>query len=81
VSFAKYWLILHDQPLQILRPLYPGQFHNVKLNMWNIIFAVDLSRTSAMNTIGGAINNIISRNFPFRFGVVPLCETEDGTSC
>ncbi|KAJ7136717.1 glycosyltransferase family 24 protein [Mycena epipterygia] len=62
----------------ILRPLYPGQFHNIKLNMFNVVLVLDLSQPSSLQTITGAVASIISRNFPFRFGIVPLAETEDG---
>ncbi|KAJ6626996.1 glycosyltransferase family 24 protein [Mycena sp. CBHHK59/15] len=62
----------------LLRPLYPGQFHNIKLNLFNVVLVLDLSRHSSLNTVTGAVASIISRNFPFRFGIVPLTETEDG---
>jgi UDP-glucose:glycoprotein glucosyltransferase len=65
---------------QLLRPLYPGQFHNVKYNMWNVVYIIDLSHSSSLETIGSALNNIIARGFPFRFGIVPSCATEEGTS-
>jgi UDP-glucose:glycoprotein glucosyltransferase len=64
--------------MQLLRPLYPGQFHNVKYNMWNVIYIMDLSHSSSLETIGSALNNIIARSFPFRFGIVPSCDTEEG---
>lgn len=60
--------------------MYPGQFPNVKLNLFNIVLVVDLSQTSSINFIAGAVNMIIQRGFPFRFGVVPLVETEQGES-
>ncbi|KAK7047284.1 killer toxin resistant protein [Paramarasmius palmivorus] len=56
----------------ILRPLYPGQYPSVKLNLFNVVLVVDLSQTSTLNFIAGAISNIIQRNFPFRWGVAPL---------
>ncbi|EIN08165.1 glycosyltransferase family 24 protein [Punctularia strigosozonata HHB-11173 SS5] len=62
----------------LLRPLYPGQFHNVKLNLYNVVLVLDLSKTSSHGFIGNAVWNIINRNFPLRFGVVPMVETEDG---
>ncbi|KAJ7785207.1 UDP-glucose:glycoprotein glucosyltransferase-domain-containing protein [Mycena maculata] len=62
----------------ILRPLYPGQFHNIKLNLFNIVLALDLSQRSSLNTISGSVAGIINRLFPFRFGIVPLAESEDG---
>ncbi|KAJ6489844.1 glycosyltransferase family 24 protein [Mycena sanguinolenta] len=62
----------------ILRPLYPGQFHNVKLNMFNVILVLDLSQPASINTVTGPVASIIARSFPFRFGIVPLAESEDG---
>ncbi|KAI3613174.1 glycoprotein glucosyltransferase [Moniliophthora roreri] len=56
----------------ILRPLYPGQYPSVKLNLFNIVLVVDLSQTSSINFITGAVGNIIQRNFPFRWGVAPI---------
>ncbi|KAH6906727.1 hypothetical protein BKA70DRAFT_1372357 [Coprinopsis sp. MPI-PUGE-AT-0042] len=48
----------------LIRPMYPGQFPNVKANF--------------INLIAGPISNIIERNLPFTFGVIPIIETEDG---
>lgn len=62
----------------LLRPMYPGQLPSLKLNLFNVVLAVDLSQTSSLNFIGTAISNIIDRQFPFRFGVVPIVETEGG---
>jgi UDP-glucose:glycoprotein glucosyltransferase len=59
--------------------LYPGQFHNIKLNLFNVILVLDLSHPSSLMTVTSAVANIISRNIPLRFGIVPLAETEDGT--
>lgn len=59
--------------------MYPGQFPNVKLNLFNIVLVLDLSNPDSLTFLGGAVRNIIDRNFPFRFGVVPIVETEDGS--
>jgi len=63
---------------QLLRPMYPGQFPSVKLNMFNIVLLLDLSQATSINFIASPVSNIIERNFAFRFGVVPIVETEDG---
>src|ERR1700728_935080 len=63
---------------QLLQPMYPGQLPSVKLNLFNVIVALDLSQTSSLNFLTGAVFNIIDRNFPVRFGLVPIVETEDG---
>jgi len=58
--------------------MYPGQLPSVKLNLFNVIIALDLSQTSSLNFLTGAVFNIIDRNFPVRFGLVPIVETEEG---
>ncbi|KAJ3001154.1 hypothetical protein NUW54_g6613 [Trametes sanguinea] len=62
----------------LLRQMYPGQFPSVKLNMFNVVLAVDLSQASSIEFIGMTVNSLINRGLPFRWGVVPLVETEDG---
>ncbi|KAI0073110.1 glycosyltransferase family 24 protein [Panus rudis PR-1116 ss-1] len=62
----------------LLRPMYPGQMPNIKRNIFNVVLAVDLSHSSSLNFLAGPVSNIISRNFPYRFGVVPIVETEEG---
>ncbi|KAJ7032380.1 UDP-glucose:glycoprotein glucosyltransferase-domain-containing protein [Mycena alexandri] len=62
----------------LLRQMYPGQFHNIKLNLFNVVLILDLSRPASLNMITSAIAGIISRGLPFRFGIVPLPESEDG---
>jgi len=57
--------------------MYPGQFPSVKANLFNVILVLDLSKTSSVNFIAGAMANILERNFPFRFGLVPVVETEE----
>ncbi|KAJ7809887.1 hypothetical protein B0H14DRAFT_1493534 [Mycena olivaceomarginata] len=73
--YAKWSPSIHS----ILRPLYPGQFHNIRLNLFNIVLVLDLSHPAALHTLTGAVANIVARGLPFRFGVVPLAETEEGT--
>ncbi|KAI0754012.1 glycosyltransferase family 24 protein [Daedaleopsis nitida] len=62
----------------LLRPMYPGQFPAVKFNMLNVVLAVDLSQLSSIDFIATTVQAIISRSMPFRWGVAPLVETEDG---
>ena len=58
--------------------MYPGQLPTVKLNSFNNVLVVDLSQSSTLNFFG-MIGSIIDRGFGFRWGVVPIVETEDGT--
>ena len=57
--------------------MYPGQFPSVKANLFNVILVLDLSKTSSVNFIAGAMANILERNIPLRFGLVPVVETEE----
>lgn len=58
--------------------MYPGQFPNIKANLFNTVLALDLSQVSSINFIVGPVSNIIERGLPFRFGVAPIIETEEG---
>ncbi|TFK48915.1 glycosyltransferase family 24 protein [Heliocybe sulcata] len=62
----------------LLRPIYPGSYHNLKLNLFNVVLVLDLSRTSSLHFLTSTISQIIQRSFPFRFGVVPIVEGDDG---
>ncbi|KAL0579014.1 killer toxin resistant protein [Marasmius crinis-equi] len=62
----------------ILQPLYPGQFPSVRLNLFNVVLVADLSKTSSINFLAGAVSSIIQRNFPFRWGIVPFGASDDG---
>ncbi|OCH94043.1 glycosyltransferase family 24 protein [Obba rivulosa] len=61
----------------LLRPMYPGSFPAVKQNLFNIVLATDLSHPAATSFVAVTVSNLINRNLPFRFGVVPLLETDD----
>ncbi|KIM46645.1 glycosyltransferase family 24 protein [Hebeloma cylindrosporum] len=62
----------------LLRPIYPGAMPSVKANLFNVVLILDLSQMPALNFISGPMQNIISREFPLRFGLVPVAETQDG---
>ena len=64
--------------LQLLRPIYPGTFHNVKQNLFNVVLVMDLSQITSLNYIAVTVNNLIQRGIPLRIGIVPSIETEDG---
>ena len=53
--------------------MYPGQFPTLKLNLFSVVL---LSSADFIATIVHMLDN---RGLPFRWGVVPLVETEDGT--
>ncbi|TBU43432.1 glycosyltransferase family 24 protein [Dichomitus squalens] len=62
----------------LLRQMYPGQFPALKFNMFNIVLAVDLSRLSSVDFLATTVQALINRGLPFRWGVAPIVETEDG---
>lgn len=60
--------------------MYPGAMPSVRANLFNVVLVLDLSYTSNLNFISGPMSNIINRDLPLRFGIVPQVETLDGTS-
>lgn len=64
----------------MLQPVFPGQFQQVRRNLFNTVLILDLSERTSLAWIVGPITNIIQRGFPFRFGVAPIVETEEGSS-
>ncbi|KAG8997541.1 hypothetical protein FRB90_012486, partial [Tulasnella sp. 427] len=63
----------------IMKPAYGGQVAPVRRNLFNIILALDLSKTTSVSTLN-LVTSIVQRGYPFRFGVVPIAETEDATA-
>ncbi|WWD15785.1 hypothetical protein CI109_100209 [Kwoniella shandongensis] len=55
-----------------MRHLYPGQFHTVRRNTWNLVFVLDLASVPSLDIITSAISPMIQRGLPIRFGVVPM---------
>ena len=62
---------------QLLRPLHPREFHNIKKNIFNIVTVLDLTNTNTLGFVSVTLMNLINRGYPFRFGFVPIIETED----
>ncbi|WVQ71501.1 hypothetical protein IAR50_001039 [Cryptococcus sp. DSM 104548] len=57
-----------------LRPMYPGQFHTVRRNTFNLVFTLDIAQISSLEIIAGSLAPMIQRGIPIRFGVVPIFE-------
>lgn len=60
--------------------MFPGALPMIKYNLFNVVLVLDLSQTVSLNFIAGPVSNILSRDIPLRFGLVPAAETEDGLS-
>jgi UDP-glucose:glycoprotein glucosyltransferase len=52
--------------------MYPGQLPNVKLNLFNIVLVLDFTNVQSLQFVTGPMANIVNRNYPLRFGVVPI---------
>ncbi|KAG0339474.1 hypothetical protein BG000_002022 [Podila horticola] len=64
--------------INIVRPTYNGQFHQVRQNLISTLFALDLSSPKALELVSFELTNYIQRLVPFRFGVIPLLRSDDG---
>lgn len=56
--------------------MHPREFHSIKKNMFNIVTVLDLTNTNALGFVSASVMNLINRGYPFRFGLVPIVETE-----
>lgn len=61
---------------QLLRPMHPREFHSIKKNILNIITVLDITNTNTLGFVSVTLMNLINRGYPFRFGLVPIIETE-----
>ncbi|KAF8938350.1 hypothetical protein BGZ58_001082 [Dissophora ornata] len=64
--------------VRILQPTFQGQFHQVRQNMINSLFVVDLSTPQSLELVSFEVANFVQRMIPFRFGVLPLVRSDDG---
>ena len=63
----------------LLRPSYPGQLAQLRRNLFNIIFVLDLSQTSSHMLITEYIMAFVQRSMPLRMGLVPLLSSDEDT--
>jgi UDP-glucose:glycoprotein glucosyltransferase len=56
--------------------MHPREFHSIKRNMFNVITVLDLTNTNTLGFVSASVMNLINRGYPFRFGLVPIVETE-----
>jgi UDP-glucose:glycoprotein glucosyltransferase len=57
--------------------MHPREFHSIKKNIFNIVTVLDLTNTHNLGFVSASVMNLINRGYPFRFGFVPIIETED----
>jgi UDP-glucose:glycoprotein glucosyltransferase len=56
--------------------MHPREFHSIKKNIFNIITVLDITNTNTLGFVSVTLINLINRGYPFRFGLVPIIETE-----
>ncbi|KAF9927498.1 hypothetical protein FBU30_003215 [Linnemannia zychae] len=62
----------------IMQPLYGSQFHQIRHNIINSLFVMDLSALKSLEVLSLELINWVQRLVPFRFGVLPLVRSDDG---
>ncbi len=66
---------------QYLRPIYPGQFHTIRRNTWNVVLVLDLALAPSLESIADAVSTMIQRGVPIKFGVVPMWTAGEDDMC
>ncbi|KAF9098169.1 hypothetical protein BGX29_007755 [Mortierella sp. GBA35] len=64
--------------LYLMQPTYGGQFHQVRRNVINSLFVMDLSYPKSMEVLSFELLNWVQRLVPFRFGIIPLVKSDNG---
>jgi len=59
-----------------MRPLYPGQLHQLRKNIHHVVFALDFSKKEDLVRLLEEVVMLIKRQIPIRFGIVALAPTE-----
>lgn len=57
--------------------VWPGQLPSLRLNLYNVVLVLDLSRPSALGFLANAVHNLVQRGFPVRWGMVPALDGGD----
>ena len=56
--------------------MHPREFHSIKKNIFNVITVLDITNLNNLGFVSVTLMNLINRGYPFRFGLVPVIETE-----
>ena len=57
--------------------MHPREFHSIRRNIFNVITVLDITNPNALGFVSVTLMNLINRGYPFRFGLVPIIETEN----
>lgn len=63
---------------QLLRPSQPGAIPQLRRNIFNVVFAIDLSSVSGVDVLTGQVNQLVQRGLGVRFGFVPMLDGQNG---
>ncbi|KAI7903194.1 UDP-glucose:glycoprotein glucosyltransferase-domain-containing protein [Cokeromyces recurvatus] len=62
------------------RPIYPGQLHQVRKNVFNLLMVEDLAQVESLSRIVNELYAMVKRSVPIRFGIVPIIKKDGSTS-
>lgn len=64
---------------EILRPAYPGQLRYLRKNMFNVLFAIDMTNLNQLSVLTDSLG-FIERDIPLRFGVIPVVDDSNDSA-
>ena len=68
------------QLYSLLQGGMPGQLPPIGLNIFHLVFAVDLTKEDDVDLVVGQLLGFVKRRLPIRFGLVPLASTPESTN-
>ncbi|CDH57110.1 udp-glucose:glycoprotein glucosyltransferase [Lichtheimia corymbifera JMRC:FSU:9682] len=63
--------------MDMLKPVYPGQLRAIGRNIYNLVMVEDLASQDALTRMTQQVVDMIKRNTPIRFGVLPVVAKAD----
>ncbi|KAI5789894.1 UDP-glucose:glycoprotein glucosyltransferase-domain-containing protein [Pyronema domesticum] len=66
-----------DNPMTMLRRIFPGQLHPMRINMHHLVVPIDLTSKADLSFINNEIRQFIERKIAIRFGLVPLLTNDN----
>lgn len=64
----------------MLKPVYPGQLRAIGRNIYNLVMVEDLASQDSLSRMTQQVVDMIKRNTPIRFGVLPMVTEADSSS-